>query len=517
LEVPVVEEPKEEPEATRFVTFEEATPVEEASPDSTRVLTSPVLETKDTKAAVAARVDDSGHKSKIVERPSLSEDNATAMIMRSQLDLKAHGRPAEEKTSIQTKREAQPEVTGKTAVAQSEKTQVSTRKPMKAFPYSHHLVSFLMIAVCAEVASLVAFGFQDYAFSPIPSPGFGVGMAALFALISGAFFYVGKRQGRSTPFQDYFRTFAYHSLFFIPFALSFAFPKSVVVFASLLLATAWVVIFAKRHFSDSPNFVTFAAGGWVAVLIFSFQGAARLHLDPVIHSNDESIRGIASVPETAVSTTPNPAMPQAQAPATAPAQISQAPAAAPVPPQPAAQTQAPASNPVAAPSPAQQPVTNAAASLDPLAVEQFFNAVKSGNLNMVESLVDRHIIDPVFTLQNGSSALHFAASDGDLPMVRYLIKKRVTIDAQDAGGTTPLMWATYHHHADVVEYLIKKKANLGLRRDGGDRAIDLARRNQDKKIYTLLREAMKARSVAAAAAHSKSHSRHHAKRHHSAH
>ena len=132
-----------------------------------------------------------------------------------------------------------------------------------------------------------------------------------------------------------------------------------------------------------------------------------------------------------------------------------------------------------------------------MAREQFFNAVKSGNIKLIKSMVENRVVDPAFTLDYGSSALHYSASQGDIGMVKYFVAKRCNIDAQDAGGTTPLMWAIYHKHADVVEFLIEKKANLDLQREGGDRAIDIARRSKNNDIIKLVSGALQERTIAA--------------------
>jgi hypothetical protein len=51
--------------------------------------------------------------------------------------------------------------------------------------------------------------------------------------------------------------------------------------------------------------------------------------------------------------------------------------------------------------------------------------------------------------------------------------------------------------------LIKRKANLQIRREGGDRAIEIARSTDDKEIVGLLKDAMKVRKVASVTAKKK--------------
>jgi uncharacterized protein len=342
-------------------------------------------------------------------------------------------------------------------------------------------ISFAMIAFFGEVAALIGFG-SKYDFSPIPTPYSGLTITAFFALLSGGF-YLGNRLWYSRgSFEEYFRSFAWFSTLLVPFALSFSFPKSVIIFASFLLAAGWIGIFAIRYFGQIPRFIPVSVGSWVFILFATFHWGAHIEWAPVIHGTPDGGRDVAGEPSPAEVA---PAAPVAAAPA---------PVAAPPQPQ---QVLAPATTEAAtAANTAHLATESNQLALDPMAQEQFFDAVKSGNLSRVQSFVDRHVIDPVFTLDHGSTALHYAAAQGDLRIVKYLVSKKVNIDAQDAGGTTALMWASYKHHPKVVEYLIGRKANLAIRREGGDRALEIARGVDDKEVLKMLKEAMRARHLA---------------------
>ncbi|OFZ52201.1 MAG: hypothetical protein A2428_05950 [Bdellovibrionales bacterium RIFOXYC1_FULL_54_43] len=131
-----------------------------------------------------------------------------------------------------------------------------------------------------------------------------------------------------------------------------------------------------------------------------------------------------------------------------------------------------------------------------LAKEEFFSAVRSGDLGVVRTLVNSRSVDVNITLDRGVSALHLACASGDHAMVKYLISKRANINARDPGGTTPLMWATYKRHKDIVEYLVKRGADLNLRREDGYRAIDLAKRYGLKSYVALLTPKPATRAIA---------------------
>jgi hypothetical protein len=175
------------------------------------------------------------------------------------------------------------------------------------------------------------------------------------------------------------------------------------------------------------------------------------------------------------------AQPQAAAPAAPVAVQPQAPVAtAPV-------AVAPPSLAPAAEAPAEEPgVKHKTSTPDQFAIEEFFNAVKSNNLAVVRTMVEKGTVDPDFTLDHGTTALMHASAQGYINMVRYLIGKRVAINAQDPNGTTALMWAAYRGHKDVVSYLVSKGADMSIKREDGDRAVDIARRWKQGDVVKLL-------------------------------
>jgi ankyrin repeat protein len=62
--------------------------------------------------------------------------------------------------------------------------------------------------------------------------------------------------------------------------------------------------------------------------------------------------------------------------------------------------------------------------------------------------------------RNGVSALHFAASRGDLELVRELIARGARTDSKDKlSGKTPLDWAQEKQHLEVVSYLKAQSRN----------------------------------------------------------
>ena len=92
----------------------------------------------------------------------------------------------------------------------------------------------------------------------------------------------------------------------------------------------------------------------------------------------------------------------------------------------------------------------------------FLKAACEGNLNRVESLFrSQSGIDKNGQEHRGYTAVYFAASNGHLRVVKFLVEEaKVDIDIADGGGQTPLWTAINHGRDDVALYLIEKGANI---------------------------------------------------------
>jgi hypothetical protein len=71
-------------------------------------------------------------------------------------------------------------------------------------------------------------------------------------------------------------------------------------------------------------------------------------------------------------------------------------------------------------------------------------------------------------------ALHQAARDGDLARVVELVNGGADIDERDHNGSTPLMLAMYHGHADVARLLVERGSDPAVVDLGGRNARDWA-------------------------------------------
>ena len=75
--------------------------------------------------------------------------------------------------------------------------------------------------------------------------------------------------------------------------------------------------------------------------------------------------------------------------------------------------------------------------------------------------------------------LHVAAHDDDLTRVRSLVEAGAAVDARSNNGWTPLMLAAANSTTpEIVQLLLDKGANALLKNEAGERAIDLAKKNE---------------------------------------
>ncbi|RDD34928.1 Ankyrin repeat protein [Wolbachia endosymbiont of Cylisticus convexus] len=88
---------------------------------------------------------------------------------------------------------------------------------------------------------------------------------------------------------------------------------------------------------------------------------------------------------------------------------------------------------------------------------------------------------------SGETALHEAARNGHLDVVKYLVDdKKADVNQKDICGETALHEAARNGHKDVVTTLLKKGANPLIKNKKGKTPRDLA---NDKNITQLLKEA----------------------------
>lgn len=111
-----------------------------------------------------------------------------------------------------------------------------------------------------------------------------------------------------------------------------------------------------------------------------------------------------------------------------------------------------------------------------------------GKLDLLKMMIDDLGAEPE---KDGWAPLHYAATNGHLEVVQYLISKEVDVDAHSPSDTTPLMMAARYGHIRVVKYLLDHDADLSLHNTQDLTAIDFALLNNQKEIADGLRSRWK--------------------------
>jgi hypothetical protein len=114
-------------------------------------------------------------------------------------------------------------------------------------------------------------------------------------------------------------------------------------------------------------------------------------------------------------------------------------------------------------------------------------------LMLVSTLGDRRSFDAL--LQRGAqvnrpgwTALHYAASGGQLELVKVLIEQHAFIDAQSPNNTTPLMMAARMRALPVVQYLVDQGADPSLRNQAGLDAAAYLERSGERQWAIWMKE-----------------------------
>ena len=89
--------------------------------------------------------------------------------------------------------------------------------------------------------------------------------------------------------------------------------------------------------------------------------------------------------------------------------------------------------------------------------------------------------------KKGWTPLHYAASAGDVAMVKFLLDASAYIDAESPTGDTPLMMAASRAKLEVLQLLLDEGADASLRNAAGQDAVDMALASANTKSAALLR------------------------------
>ncbi|MFH1643927.1 MAG: ankyrin repeat domain-containing protein [bacterium] len=85
------------------------------------------------------------------------------------------------------------------------------------------------------------------------------------------------------------------------------------------------------------------------------------------------------------------------------------------------------------------------------------SSTKRGEKDNVEKLLELGA-DPDLKNNSEATALHIAAGNGNLNIVKLLVNKIKSLDSLDKNGSTPLMWACSFGHVEVITFLLNHGA-----------------------------------------------------------
>jgi ankyrin repeat protein len=116
-------------------------------------------------------------------------------------------------------------------------------------------------------------------------------------------------------------------------------------------------------------------------------------------------------------------------------------------------------------------------------------AAIKGQTDLVRQLIarDADINKP------GWTALHYAASSGQVEIMKLLLEKYAFIDAQSPNGTTPLMMAAMYGSPDSVKLLLDEGADPLMKNQQNMTAADFAARGNRPDAVELLKTAVQAK------------------------
>jgi ankyrin repeat protein len=101
-------------------------------------------------------------------------------------------------------------------------------------------------------------------------------------------------------------------------------------------------------------------------------------------------------------------------------------------------------------------------------------------------LVQKLVDNDADVNKTGWTPLHYAASGGHVPVIAHLLDHSAYIDAESPNGTTPLMMAAMYGSSEAVKHLIQAGADLTLKNQLGLTALDFSIRGQRQNAKELI-------------------------------
>jgi ankyrin repeat protein len=96
----------------------------------------------------------------------------------------------------------------------------------------------------------------------------------------------------------------------------------------------------------------------------------------------------------------------------------------------------------------------------------------------------------------GWAPLHYAATSGNVEIIRLLLDNHAFIDAESPNGTTPLMMASQYGTPEAVRLLLDEGADPLQKNQLGLSALDFSRRASRPDAFEMLKQAVETKLLA---------------------
>ena len=97
--------------------------------------------------------------------------------------------------------------------------------------------------------------------------------------------------------------------------------------------------------------------------------------------------------------------------------------------------------------------------------------------------------------KTGWTPLHYAASNGQVSVIKLLLENYAYIDAESPNGTTPLMMASMYGSPEAVKLLLDEGADPSLKNQQGMTALNFADRGKRPDAIEMLTKAQRLRQA----------------------
>jgi ankyrin repeat protein len=99
--------------------------------------------------------------------------------------------------------------------------------------------------------------------------------------------------------------------------------------------------------------------------------------------------------------------------------------------------------------------------------ESIVEAAKKGDLQTVETILEKDPSQLDVTDQDVYTALHWASMRAHWDVVKYLIERGADLNVVGGDGGTPINWAVHHDNVEIIKLMVDRGAELNIRNKWG--------------------------------------------------